>query len=391
MFGLPFSPGLLMDWTAFRARFPVVKRWAFFDHAAVAPIPDRAVEALEEYGRRVAENGIADIWFWADRVTHVRRLAAQLINAPSSEDVCFVPNTTAGIGLVAEGFPWKPGENVVLASEEYPSNQYPWLNLAVRGVEVRPVPSRGGRVEIDDVRATMDDRTRVLAMSFVQFASGFRADLDALGELCRDRGVFFFVDAIQGLGVFPLDVQKTPIDALAADGHKWLLGPEGAGIAYIRREWLDRLHPIGVGAHSVAKPHDYSTIDFTLKPHAGRYEGGALPLPGITALGESLNLLLGAGIDNVATRVLHLTDHLCERAASVGLEVFSSRRAGDGSGIVSLTRPGIPPKDVMRRCRDAGIVVNVRAGRLRVSPHAYNTEAEIDHFLDVVKGAPHAD
>jgi selenocysteine lyase/cysteine desulfurase len=374
-----------MDWTAFRARFPVARRWAFFDHAAVAPIPDRAVEALEEYGRRIAENGIADVWFWSDRVAHVRRLVAQLINAPSAEDVCFVPNTTSGIGLVAEGFPWKPGDNVVLAAEEYPSNQYPWLNLAGRGVEVRQVPSRGNRVELDDVRAAMDGHTRVLTASFVQFASGFRADLDALGGLCRERGVFFFVDAIQGLGVFPLDVQRTPIDALSADGHKWLLGPEGAGIAYVRREWIERLHPVGVGAHSVGKPYDYGTIHWSPKPHAGRYEGGALNLPGINALGESLNLLLAAGIENVAARVLGLTDYLCERAALAGLGVFSSRRPGDGSGIVSLTKAGVPPKDLVRRCRDAGVVINVRAGRPRVSPHAYNTEAEIDRFLDVVR------
>jgi selenocysteine lyase/cysteine desulfurase len=237
----------------------------------------------------------------------------------------------------------------------------------------------------------MDSRTRLLTASFVQFASGFRADLDALGSLCRERGVFFFVDAIQGLGAFPLDVQRTPIDALAADGHKWLLAPEGAGIAYIRREWIERLHPIGVGAHSVSKPFDYSNIKFDLKPHAGRYEGGALNLPGVTALGESLNLLLGTGIENISARVLQLTDYLCEKATAAGMEVFSSRAGGDRSGIVSLIASRFLPKDAMRLCRDAGIVVNVRGGRLRVSPHAYNTEAEIDRFLDVVQGAPHAD
>ena len=370
-----------MDWTTFRSHFPVAARWAFFDHAAVAPIPDTAVAALGEYGRRIAENGLADVRFWADRVAEVRRLAARLVNAPAVEDVCFVPNTTAGIGLVAEGFPWRPGDNVVLAAEEYPSNQYPWLNLAARGVEVRSVPSRGNRVEIDDVHAAMTDRTRVLAVSFVQFASGFRADLDALGELCRERGTFFFVDAIQGLGVFPLDVQRTPIDALAADGHKWLLAPEGAGIAYVRREWIDRLHPIGVGAHSVVNPFEYGAIDFRLKRHAGRYEGGALNLTGITALGASLQLLLDAGIEAVSRRVLDLTDDLCDRAGSAGLEVFSSRLASDKSGIVSLTKPGAEPKAVFKRCREAGVVVNVRAGRVRVSPHAYNTTDEIDRFL----------
>lgn len=376
-----------MDWTAFRAHFPVTARWAFLDHAAVAPIPDTAVAALAEYGHRIAENGLADIHFWVDRVAEVRRLAARLLNAPAEEDVCFVPNTTAGIGLIAEGFPWTPGDNVVLAAEEYPSNQYPWLNLAGRGVEVRNVPSRGNRVELDDVRAAMTDRTRVLAVSFVQFGSGFRADLDALGELCRDRGAFFFVDAIQGLGVFPLDVQRTPIDGLAADGHKWLLAPEGAGIAYVRREWVGRLHPLGVGAHSVVNPFDYSTIDFRLKPHAGRYEGGALNVPGVTALGASLQLLLDAGVDRVSRRVLELTDYLSETAASAGLDVFSSRHDADRSGIVSLAKPGTDPKAIFKRCRDAGVIVNVRAGRVRVSPHAYNTPDDLDRFIAAAREA----
>jgi selenocysteine lyase/cysteine desulfurase len=376
-----------MDWTDFRSHFPVTGRWAFFDHAAVCPIPDVAVAALAEYGRRIAENGLADVKFWADRTAHVRELARRLINAPSADDIAFIPNTTGGIGLVAEGFPWQPGENVVLASEEYPSNQYPWLNLASRGVEVRSVPSRGNRVDLDDVRAAVTDRTRVLATSFVQFGSGFRSDLDALGELCRSRGIFFFVDAIQGLGAFPLDVEKTPVDALAADGHKWLLGPEGAGIAYFRRESIDRLRPIGVGAHSVVHPFEYSTIDYRPKPHAGRYEGGALNLPGITALGASLELLLDAGIERIARRILELTDYLCEKAAGAGLKVFSSRREGDCSGIVSLNAPGKDLKALLKQCRGAGVIVNVRAGRLRVSPHAYNTEAEIDRFLEVVRGA----
>jgi cysteine desulfurase/selenocysteine lyase len=375
-----------MDWPAFRARFPVTRRWAFLDHAAVCPIPDAAADALAEYAQRIAENGIADIWHWVDRVAAVRGLAARLVNAPSADDIAFIPNTTTGIGLVAEGFPWTPGDNVVLAAEEYPSNQYPWLNLKGRGVEVRAVPSRGNRVEVADVRAAMDVRTRVLSASLVQFGTGFRSDLDALGELCRPRGVFFFVDAIQGLGVFPVDVQKTPVDALAADGHKWLLGPEGAGIAYIRREWVERLHPVGVGAHSVADPFEYGKIAFDLKPHAGRWEGGALNVPGVTALGASLELLLDAGPENVMRRVLALTDRLCDRAASAGFAVFSSRRPGDASGIVSLTVPGADPKAVMARCRAAGVVVNARVGRVRVSPHAYNTEEEIDRFVDAAKG-----
>ncbi|MDB5307780.1 MAG: csd 2 [Gemmataceae bacterium] len=374
-----------MTWTEFRDHFPVTRRWAFLDHAAVAPISAAAVRALEEYGRSLADNGIAAVRDWLARVTHVRHLAARLINAPDPDDVYFVPNTTHGIGVIAEGFPWRPGDNVVVPAEEYPSNQYPWLNLRARGVNVRSVPSSGSRVRIDDVRAAITDRTRVLAVSAVEFASGFRNDLDLLGELCREKGVFFFVDAIQALGVFPLDVQRTPIDALSADGHKWLLGPEGAGIGYVRREWVDRLHPVGVGANSVVHPYAFSTIDFTLKPHAGRWEGGAYNVPGIAALGASLDLLLAAGIENVERRVLALTDYLCDRAAAAGLEVFSSRAPGEKSGIVSLAKPGTPPDTIMKRCREAGIIVNNRAGRVRVSPHAYNAEEELDRFLDVVK------
>lgn len=374
-----------MDWSAFRSHFPVTRRWAFLDHAAVSPIPDTAVAAMDWYARMVSENGIAAVAEVMDRVSRVRALAARLVNAPAVEDVTFVPNTTVGIGLIAEGYPWRSGENVVLAAEEYPSNQYPWLNLAGRGVEVRRVPSRGNRVHVDDIAAAMTDKTRVLSVSAVEFASGFRNDLDALGELCRSRGVFFFVDAIQGLGVFPTDVQRTPIDALAADGHKWLLAPEGAGFAYVRREWVDRLHPIGVGAHSVVNPFEYHTIDFRLKPHAGRWEGGALNVPGLLALGASLELLLSAGIDTVAAKVLNLTDYLCERAAAAGCEVFSSRAGNDRSGIVSLTKPGADSKDLMKRCRAAGVVVNNRANRLRVSPHAYNTTDEIDRLTAVLK------
>lgn len=375
-----------MDWSEFRSHFPITQKWAFLDHAAVAPIPDVAVAALHDYAASLAENGVAAVKDWITRIGHVRKLASRLINAPSPDDVYFVPNTTHGVGVIAEGFPWQPGDNLVVPAEEYPANQYPWMNLARRGVTVRNVPSRGNRIAIDDIRAAMDARTRVLAISAVEFASGYRNDLDSLGELCREMSVFFFVDAIQSLGVFPLDVQRTPIDALAADGHKWLLGPEGAGIGYIRREWIERLHPIGIGANSVVKPFAYSTIDFTLKPHAGRWEGGAYNVPGIAALGASLDLLLSVGFESLERRVIELTDYLCDKAASAGLEVFSSRTPGEKSSIVSLMKPDVPPEAVMKMCRAAGIVVNNRAGRIRVSPHAYNTPKELDRFLEVARG-----
>ena len=370
-----------MDWLALRAQFPVTNRWAFFDHAAVCPITASGARALAEFGDRIANNGLADIWHWVDRCAYVRTLAARLINSPTPEDVAFCPNTTTAIGWVAEGFPWRPGDNVVLAAEEYPSNQYPWMNLHGRGVEVRRVASRGNRIDPADVRAAITPRTRVLSTSFVQFGSGFRQDLDALGEIAVQNDLFFFVDAIQGLGVFPVDVQKTPIDALAADGHKWMFGPEGAGLFYLKRERVATMHSFGVGAHSVPNSFDYGNIEFKLKPHAGRYEGGALNVPGITAFGEGLALLLECGTANVCARVLELTDELCDRAASAGLEVYSSRAGNDRSGIVSLSKPGTAPQAVVDACRAAGVVVSNRVGRVRVSPHCYNTSEELGRFI----------
>jgi cysteine desulfurase / selenocysteine lyase len=369
----------------FRAHFPVFNLWAFLDCAAVAALPDVAVKAFHDYAALLSGNGIACYLDWADRVRSIRTLAARLVNAPSADDICFVPSTTFGIGLVAEGFPWQSGDNVVVPAEEFPSNIYPWLNLKSRGVETRLIPSRGPRVQIDDIRNAMDSRTRVLAISAVEFASGYRSDLAALGELCRSRGIFFFVDAIQRLGMMPLDVQSLGIDALSADSHKWLLGPEGAGLAYIRREWAERFRTVMVGFNSTVNAFDYNQLDFLQKPHAGRWEGGGYNTAGIFAMGSSLQLLLDAGLGKVWSRIEALSDELCEKARSQALEVFSSRDASEKSGIVMLTKPGHDPAVLLKRCRDAGVIVANRRDRLRVSTHAYNNSDDLDRFLDAVK------
>jgi selenocysteine lyase/cysteine desulfurase len=376
----------IVDWLALREEFPVTHRWAFFDHAAVAPLSARAQRALAEYATDLAENGDVNAARWERRIEEVRRSAGRLLNADPL-DIAFVKNTSEGIGIIAEGFPWKLGDNVVTAAEEYPANIYPWMNLASRGVEFRAVPSRDGRLWIDDLRAALDGRTRLVSLSFVEFASGFRNDLDALSNLCRERGVYFCVDGIQGLGVLPLDVRRTPVDFVAADGHKWLLGPEGAGILYIRRDLVEMLRPVGVGWNSVVGSRDFSRIDFRLKPHAGRWESGSLNVAGITALGASLELLLDIGIPAIAGRTLELTDSLCEKAARAGLEVFSSRRPEDKSAIVSLTVPGGDVRRLVRRCRGEGAVINQRAGRIRVSPHCYNTLEEFDRLLELLRVA----
>lgn len=372
-----------MDWNRLRTEFPVTRKWAFFDHAAVAPITGRAQAAFQEWAADLAENGLTNEPHWLRRVEEVRGLFGRLVNADPL-DIAFIKNTSEGIGIVAEGFPWKPGDNVVTAAEEYPANVYPWMNLASRGVELRRVPSRDRGVAIDDIVQAIDQRTRILTLSSVEFSSGFRNDLDRLGNLCRERNVYFFVDAIQSLGILPLDVKKTPIDFLAADGHKWLLGPEGAGVFFIRRDLVDMLHPVGVGWNSVVGCRDFSTIDFRLKPNAGRWESGTLNVAGISALGASLQLLLELGIQNVETRVRELTDLVCELARKNGLEVYSNRDVDHWSGIVSLIPKDGNPREAVRRCRKEGIAVNQRAGRIRISPHCYNSFEEVERMMAVV-------
>jgi selenocysteine lyase/cysteine desulfurase len=311
----------------------------------------------------------------------LRRDAARLIGA-EPEEIAFVNSTTHGIGLVAEGFPWREGDSVVTAAEEYPSNIYPWMNLASRGVSVRLVPSREGRVWVEDLAAAIDGSTRMLTISHVEFASGFRNDLDALGELCRRRGVALFVDAIQGLGPHVIDVKRTPIDFLAADGHKWLLGPEGAGLLFVRRDWIERLRPLGVGWHSVVGSYNAPGVDFRLKPGAERWEGGSFNMPGLQALGASLGLLLEIGPEAVSRRILERAEAVRALARAAGWQVVGSDRPADRSGIVALTRAGVDPDRAARTLRERGVVVASRRGRLRVSPHIYNHDDDLGRLAE---------
>jgi len=377
---------MVLDWDTLRdAEFPVTRRWAYFDHAAVAPLPRRAGDVLRAWTDEQESDGVVG---WPDReqkLEAIRDQVARLLNADRDE-IAFISSTTHGIGLIAEGYPWRSGDNVVTAAEEYPSNIYPWMNLASRGVDLRLVPSRQGRIWLEDLSAAIDGRTRLLAISHVEFASGFRNDLDALAELCHARGVALFVDAIQGLGPLRIDVRRTPLDFLAADGHKWLLGPEGAGLLYVRRDWIDRLRPIGVGWHSVVGSYNSPRNDFQLKRTAQRWEGGSFNMPGLLCFGASLGLLLELGPEAASRRILDRAEAVREVACSAGWTVLGSPREPDRSSIVALERDGVDPDAAARELRRQGVVVSCRRGRLRVSPHLYNNHDDLDRLRSGLAG-----
>jgi selenocysteine lyase/cysteine desulfurase len=367
-----------------RAAMPVAERWAYFDHAAVAPLSAPAAAATAKWLDEAAREGDT-VWpQWDREVEQTRQTASRLIGAEPSE-IALVPNTTAGINLVAEGLDWRPGDNVVTLADEFPSNLYPWMHLADRGVDTRLVPTDDGRVNLDELAARCDDRTRVVSVSWIAYASGCRRDLAAIGAAARSCGALFFVDAIQGVGAFPLDVRRTPVDFLAADGHKWMLGPEGAGLAYIRRVCLPLLRPIGVGWNSVVQGGDFSRIELNIKPDASRYEGGSQNMAGMLALGASLRLLESLGIEKVAAAILDVTDHACDRLEQIGARIISPRGADERSGIVSFELPGADATAVRRRCLEKGVALACRGGRLRISPHAYNDEQDVDRLIESLK------
>lgn len=367
-----------------REAMPVTEKWAYFDHAAVAPISSPAAEAMRTWVREAAEEGDT-VWLdWARQVKDLRTAAAELLGA-SEDEIALVPNTTVGINLVAEGFPWQSGDNVVTLDDEFPANVYPWLNLESRGVETRRVPTTDGRVDLDQLAAHCDQRTRVVSVSWVGYANGCRRNLEAISEIAHRHDAIFLVDAIQGLGVFPIDVVEANIDCLSADGHKWLLGPEGAGIAYVSRACLDRLRPIGVGWNSVVHAADFSHIELKLKPAAARYEGGSHNMAGFVALKASLQFLLSLGVENLAAAVLDFADRAVQDLQELGAVIRSPRQTEERSGIISFEMPGRDPVSLRKHCLTQKVALNCRAGCLRISPHAYNDQQDLDRLLDALE------
>ncbi|QDS89315.1 putative cysteine desulfurase [Rosistilla ulvae] len=377
-------------WLWWRSKMPIAQRWAYFDHAAVAPLSEPAQLRMIGFADEAAQTATT-LWpFWAKGVESFRSGVAQWLGASTAE-IAMIPNTSHGINLVAEGFPWESGDNVVTFAGEFPSNRLPWDNQKSKGVEVRTVESPGGEVSFDAIAEQIDDRTRIVAISWVGYASGFRVDLDALTELVHSRGALLFVDAIQGMGIYPIDVAKTPIDFLAADGHKWMLGPEGAGFAYIRREHLDLLRCTHVGWHSVRNSADFANAQLDLRPEASRFEAGSANMVGLLSLAESASMfwkvIEAHGRDAIANRVLQTTATLVERLQQAGANVLHDWPAANRSSIVVFDVPGVPPAEVRGIGLQQDVVLSCRGGGVRASVHVYNNEQDIDRLIQVVETA----
>lgn len=369
----------------FRQEFPIRERFAFLNHASVAPIPASTHAAIAEFARAAAEEGPANYTGWLHAMAMARENAGTMINADPN-DICFVKSTNHGLIIVANSINWKAGDNVIGLEHEFPANLLPWKNLRHHGVEFRGVPEQADfTYNIDDIVARMDSRTRLLSVSWVEYSTGVRNDILQLGEICRERGILFCVDGIQGLGVLPVDVSTAPIDFLMADGHKWMLAPEGCGFLYIRRDLIPELNDNMAGWCGMKNPQDYDNTEQGYKPTARKFEEGSHNLMAINALGASLRIIEGAGKQYVENRIRELTTYLLEKSREKNYKTVTPEKWENRAGIISLYKDGVDVDATAKRlAEDHQIIIAARRGYLRVSPHFYNEEEELDRLVEAL-------
>jgi selenocysteine lyase/cysteine desulfurase len=366
-------------WQRYEDEFPVRQNLIYLNHAAVAPLCRRSAEAMQRLAEDCNRFGSLHYGEWLEAYDGLRLAAARLVNCEASE-IALMKNTSEGISTIAMGLDWKPGDRIVAFREEFPANFYPWKRLEQKGVAVTWLSVEDSLEEID--RACKG--ARLLSISFVQFLSGYRAPIQEIGEICLRNRVIYLVDAIQGLGAFPLDVRACHIDALAADGHKWLLGPEGCAILYINNELQEHVEPVEFGWTNVAGYNDYGSRDMALRPDAGRFEPGTLNTIGCFGLRASIELLLEVGVREIAPVVQNLGDRIAAGVEARRYEVLGRRTPETGAGIVSFRKHGVPETEILRVLKTAKISAAARAGWVRTSPHFYISPEEIERFLSAL-------
>jgi selenocysteine lyase/cysteine desulfurase len=358
--------------------FPIREQFLYLDHAAVCPLPRPVAEAMRHRIADQEETGYQNFTEWRNHHLTCRHLGAQLIGC-APEDISIVRSTSEGLSLIAEGLEWSEGDEVLVGEEEFAANVSPWLALARRGVQVVRFPQPDGRIDPRAVEERLTDRTRVLAVSWVAFHTGWIAPLAQLGRLCRDAGCLLVVDAIQGLGVLPMDVRALAVDALVADGHKWLLGPEGAGLMATTPELRKRLSPVISGWRNVMRgPDDFFLPRLEYRTDGRRFEPGAANDVGIAGLAAGLDIIVSAEQTNVQARVEMLVRLLTRILIAHGWDVLSPGSGHPTAGIVAARHPTVAPHEAARRLRERRVVCSVRQGYLRLSPHFYVTRGELE-------------
>ncbi len=364
--------------------FPVRKNLIYLNHSAVAPLPARVAAAVRAHADDQSGFGALHWKKWYRRYDELREKAAAFVGGDAGR-VSLLPSTSLALNLVAQGLDWRPGDNVVGDDLEFPANVYPWMNLAARGVEYRIARSRDGRLTADDFAPLVDARTRIVAVSWVTFHSGFVFPLAEISALCRDRDAIFVVDAIQGLGTMPIDVQALGIDVLAADGHKFLYGPEGLALFAFSEKAKSGLQPPWIGWWNV--PWRESQLAYDLRPFASgrRYEAGSLPTGSVFALAEAIDLLAAVGMETAERRIAGIVAPLREGLRELGWTIRTP--PGSRSAVLAAVPPHGDARRAVARLEGEGVVTSPREGAVRFAPHVGNDEAEIERVLEILRSA----
>ena len=371
-----------------REAFPICREKIFMAHAAVTALPRVVANAVIQY----AEESANDFENFAALLKSIQetRAAAAILIGSSPEEIALIGPTSLGLSLFANGIDWRPGDEVVCYLDDYPANVYPWLNLQSRGVLIRFLhPAEIGALTPELVADALTSKTRLVALASCNFLSGYRIALNAIGEMLRQRGILFSVDAIQTLGAFPTTVEN--VDFLSADAHKWMLGPLAIGIVYVRKECFELCRPTLLGSWNVKAPGFIAQEEIEFQPTAQRYEPGAMNMLGIFGMKAGIDLLLGIGIDRVADRILAIKSRLAEGAQRLGFNILGPATGPNTSGITTVWDQARDMPALFDRLTSEQVICSARQDRqgrqyIRFSPHFYNTEAEVDHILDVIAG-----
>jgi cysteine desulfurase/selenocysteine lyase len=366
--------------------FPVAREKVFLAHAGVCPLPRRVADAISECAKQ-ATLGDQEA-FMLHRLDDARKFGAQLLNCQPDE-IALVGPTSLALSFVAAGLNFRKGDNILIYHDDYPSNVYPWMALAKKGVEVRLLNIKNfGAIRTVDVVGQVDENTKLVALASCHFISGFRIEISAIGKFLRERGILFCLDAIQTLGAFPTTVEN--VDFLAADAHKWLLGPCGAGIFYVRRDLQEKLNPPIYGWHNVRNPNFVAQEQIVFRSGAVKYEAGTQNLVGLVGLIASMELALEIGVENIASELLRKRAWLVLALQAKGFTVLNAdAKIENASGIVSFFQAGKDLVALDQKLTGAGIVPSLRTNRagqnfIRLSPHFYNTDAELRRVLELL-------
>lgn len=365
-----------------RELFPATQHYAYLNSAAVAPLPSISAEAVKRQLEDVSNHGSSHYTAWVAMKNRCRSLAARMLNV-IPEQIAFVRNTSDAFAAVARGISWAQGDNIVSFVGEFPANFYPWRSVRDRfGVELRLCREVNGSVDIDELVGMIDSRTKVVTISAVQFASGYRADLERIGAAAKKVGALFSVDMIQAFGAMPLDLSGLGVDVAAGASHKWLCSPEGCGILYLSDRAREVIEPILTGWISVVDPWNFNDTEQPFQPNSLVYESGTGPAALFYGLAQSLTLLDHVGLSNIERYLSNLSDYLCERLAEKNYELISSRAPGEKSQIVCVKhRGGIPSSEIFKHLEARGVIVSPRGDRLRIAPHFFNNEGDIERLV----------